>query len=229
MINASAVLLASLVSFGLYTLSVRRPPEWKDECKHDWKRVNLVSLIVSAVSSAVSVALYWGLAYLALVTVTVAVGTLSYCLVQSIYTDFDLHLVDRRMLYLSILVTFSLNFATMSILGSVEPFSVWLMAMLFCGALIFVPGIVGPSDGRALLLTATSAFPILGYHVFFYCMAAFIFLAVGFIFGRAFAVGIKARKPRAVFTYLTGKNYHPMVPFILFPFYVMLLFSAITT
>lgn len=216
---AIALLAAAVAALSLAGFSLATPPAWVEEYKGNWKNLNLRAALIAAVSGGVSVATWASLPFLPLTAIAVSTACLTFATVQALGTDPQLRLVDRRMLYVAMLPPLALHFILMRDQGL--NFTIWLIFIMVSAALIFLPGLMGASDGRALLLVAVAAFPPLGTRYFVWGFVGFIFITL------AYSV-LQARKeaslqtPAAFAKAVIAKRSVPAVPMIILPFAVLL-------
>lgn len=217
---ATPLLAAIAVVVSLAIFSMVRPPAWLHKYEGDWKKTNLLSVLLAAVLAGVSVAAWASTSLLPLTAIAVSTGCLTFACGQAASTDPRLRLVDRRMLTLATLPPLALH--TLVLWGSGSPvLTGWIILMLVSAALIFLPGVMGPSDGRALFLVAAAAFPPLEFHYFVWGFMGFLAIALLY----SFWVAARETKPFAVAPYLRSvitKRSMPAVPMIIAPFALLL-------
>ena len=87
---------------------------------------------------------------------------------------------------------------------------------------------MGPSDGRALLLVAVAAYPIVGFKWFLMGLIFFIFSALIFGFVKTVRQGLPEdeSKGKGFLRRLSFRTRIPAVPFILAPFIVTILLAS---
>lgn len=217
------LVVALLASCGaallLAAFSVLSPPAWREEVKGDWKKINGIAALIAAASGGVSAATWASLPSLPLAAIAVSTACLMFASLQAAVTDPQLRLVDRRMLYVAMLPPLVLHFLLMKDQGL--PFTIWLIFIMVSAALIFLPGLMGASDGRALLLVAIAAFPPLGTKYFVWGFAGFILLALLYSVWKARAEATSS-KPLQFLKAIVAKRSVPAVPMIILPFAVLL-------
>lgn len=198
-----------LLIAGLFFFSTKKKPAWGKELSTPYATVNIISAMSTAVvTGAMS---FFADGFMKSLPVILAVTSLFYVFIQSIFTDVQAHKVDRNVIRVATIVPFPFLVATTEGYLHLE----WIVALLVCGAMVFFPMIMGPSDGRALLMTAALSYPILGVTLFWYCCIAFILLGFVFILLKTLVDSI--RNGGGFVKKLLSKEHYPMVPFILFP------------
>ena len=217
------IMLPLLVSFSLAAalliFSLASPPEWRERFLGSWRKINVISATLAAVGAVFSVATWSSTPPLVLTAIAVSTVSLWFATVQSIYTDPALRLVDRRMLYLSMLPPLILHFIALK--DSQVMLTSWVIFMLASGALIFLPGVMGASDGRALLLVAIAAFPILGFRFLTWGFTGFLLIVICYSIIRALQDRRQGSKDNMLKLF-TKKRSVPAVPMILAPFAVLI-------
>jgi hypothetical protein len=213
-----------MFDLAFYGFAVSKPPEWANKLKVSWRKVNALSLLSACAVTILTAVLCRRLPLLPAAAAILSTSVVTYCLTQSVFTDFTLHLVDRQSLYAAAIVTFPLHLATAIRYDNELLYAPWAIVIIGFGALVFMPGIVGPSDGRALLLVSVSTYPIIESQ-FIQAFAFFIGSALVYILLRALYISCREKKLRTLKRELSGKKQHPMVPFILMPFLLVTIFS----
>lgn len=217
-----AMISAVSIVTALAMISVFRPPEWLDRNERmegSWLPLNIASSVVALLSSLGST---WALSHLtddmlALTTMSVSSAALVFLTIQTTITDMSVRMADRRILNLASLVTGGLGLATLLTIGNESILVTYGMFALLAIAVIFLP-IIGPSDGRALLLVVLSSIPNIG-------LAGFITPMYG-IFALVMIYGIVvAVKSKRISTLWKSKISLPLVPMILAPYAIAVIIA----
>lgn len=213
-----AIISPILTSLALFFVSYWAKEEWmsKDQIKSmGWKRINIVSLLVSLVVS-LSFALAYDMSehYLSSQMLTLsAISALIYCLIQSV-TDFFSRRVYRWTLRSANIIVFVFAAIDLLMHGETKVFAMYVIAVLVVSLLSFVPSI-GMSDVRALQLVAISVIPIVGFFVFVY------YYLIGFTVAiLLYAVILSIMKKD--FKILIKRISIPLVPIIISPALIIL-------
>lgn len=213
-----AIISPILTSLALFFVSYWAKEEWmsKDQIKSmGWKRINIVSLLVSLVVS-LSFALAYDMSehYLSSqMLILAAISALIYCLIQSV-TDFFSRRVYRWTLRSANIIVFVFAAIDLLMHGETKVFAMYVIAVLVVSLLSFVPSI-GMSDVRALQLVAISVIPIVGFFVFVY------YYLIGFTVAiLLYAVILSIMKKD--FKILIKRISIPLVPIIISPALIIL-------
>lgn len=213
-----AIISPILTSLALFFVSYWAKEEWmsKDQIKSmGWKRINIVSLLVSLVVS-LSFALAYDMSehYLSSqMLILSAISALIYCLIQSV-TDFFSRRVYRWTLRSANIIVFVFAAIDLLMHGETKVFAMYVIAVLVVSLLSFVPSI-GMSDVRALQLVAISVIPIVGFFVFVY------YYLIGFTVAiLLYAVILSIMKKD--FKILIKRISIPLVPIIISPALIIL-------
>lgn len=202
----------------LWLRAIKWHPSWAPTLTVSWRDVNSISLAFGVLAAWVSYAGFRDLDFWPLTGVTVSSTVIAYSFMQSAFTDPQVRSVDRKTLYLSMIAPLAVHGWVLSRVEDNPVLVIWIALMMASGALVFLPGLMGPSDGRALLLAAVAAFPILGINWFSYALGGFLGLLVLYSLVMS---GVAARRESSSFLKeLLAKRSLPAVPFILFPFMV---------
>lgn len=207
--------------------SLLRPPAWRERYQGNWARMNFLALLIAVSGAAVTTVAWANLPLLPLTAVAAASASLTFATVQSLHTDPALRLVNRHMLYLAMVLPLLLHGWVLLPQGG-PLVTAWVVFMLAAGALVFLPGLMGASDGRALLLVAVAAFPPLGFRLLSWGLGGFLLLA----FTYAFATGVREvglRRPGKLLQAVGAKKSLPAVPMILAPFALLLPLAGFLT
>lgn len=219
-----AWVLPLLAVAGLHASLLLRPaPAWAEDLKPSWRRINIWSLMAALLFLAVTGFTYRESTPPILGATLLSGGLLGYLLAQSAFTDPLKRRVDRFSLTPAALLLLGAHGGVLLFLKAEDIFVTYLIFALVAGALIFVPRLIGPSDGRAFLLAVAGAFPVLGLTFFTWALggvaALLVLYALGASLRQVQAEGhILSRFPKVFFT----KVSLPAVPLIIAPFALLL-------
>lgn len=211
------VLLGAAVAVLLYLHSVVFKPVWADDLKTDWKTINNISVFPTLLMIWVTFFIFRDLDFWLVTGATVSIAALTYCFTQSAFTDPQVRSVDRRVLYLAMVPPLGVHGYLLTRVEGNPELILWIVLIMASAALVFLP-LMGPSDGRALLLASIAAFPILGINWFTY--ALFGFVAGLLLYNLILAIYRRKTLGVPILKSFAMKTSFPAVPFILFPFVV---------
>lgn len=224
----SVIPLMSLVVLGvLFLSSTLRAPDWNNNLNTNWKKINIISVLIGFAYSMINFGLYWSMHHniIALIGMVLTSAVLGFAFAQSVITDVKLRLVDRKMLFLSVLLSGLSNYGTMFYYHANYLVFLTTIYALVASVFILLPRLIGASDGRALLLITVGAFPLLSIHMFAYgiCLMFISFMVYSFYFswrdyrrGNITLMGI-----------FTNKVSIPAVPIIIFPMMLMIIVGGL--
>lgn len=221
----------SLIIVGvLWVFNNKIKPDWVGELTTSWKKINLIALISSVLFGLITYFIFDNIESLLRFSAVVSSSLLTYCFVQSAFTDTTVRKVDRRTLWFSSIVLLFVNGGLLLVKENEKMLFLYVVCCIVSSILIFIPGLVGASDGRAFLLATAASLPIIGFHLFTRGWIAFLVAIV------LYSVIASSRD------YLLKKEYSfkdfmkilfvkvsiPAVPFILGPFIVIIPLSGLT-
>lgn len=215
------IFLAALAPIGMCIFAIKYRPKFVEGSllSSKWVNLNLLSLGISIVLMISAWILYSSYSVSYTFIAALSAGIMGFVTVQTFSTDFALRLADRRLLRIANAI--SLIAGMWFLISFTDKQMVLLYLLLFLGVslLLFVPAL-GQSDARAMQLVVLSAIPVIGTQGFskgFVLMFVFI-LAYGFIRGIKDGLGFSA---------IITKMSIPMVPLIITPFIIMVLFTPL--
>lgn len=200
-------------------ISFFRKPHWTSENEgldKNWKRLAIYSTIAGVL---------FLLADYALIVVNdfhpftlVYVGVIGFLVFQSFITDVTLRYVDRWVMRAAILVTLAMSIFLMIGYGSETDKVIFAVLFIATLAIGLLPGI-GDSDGRAFQLMILALFPLYGVDGI---KLALIGMLASIII---YYISYSLYKGEWAFKKLLTKLSFPMVPLILTPVLLVLLFG----
>lgn len=220
MILAGFAIVAIVTSLFLIVssfVSIYKRPQWiNDSVLHGkWSKI----IILADVSSLILIYGTWifynsYIIQYRLVSV-MAICSLSFLFFQSIFTDFTLRLVDRRITYLSILLSalFGIWFVV-CFRDQRELILFGLFLLLSIAFLFFTGKSWGPADGQSMILVLLAGYPVLGPQGYFYGIIGISLCTL--IYGTIVSIKKKTLKNISI----------PGVPLIILPFIVLLIINA---
>jgi len=199
-----------LIPAGLLILSLKRKPVWVPEgpLAPFWSKLNYFSFGLSALVSALVVIFYKDYAFTFKGLVALTVAPYAYIFLQTLFTDFKQRLADRRILNISIVFSAILGIIFLNHYNYPDLVN-FVLFFIFTAILFFIPSI-GESDTRALALTLSVAYPIIGLTGIKLALILFFPLLISYFIYLA----IKNKNFKAAFA---ARVSIPMVPFIILP------------
>lgn len=200
-------------------ISFLRKPNWTSQntgLDSNWKRIALYSTIIGVLFVLGSIPLV--LANALYPFSLVLVGIVSFLVFQSFITDFTLRYVDRWIMRIANLIALALGVYLMISYGTETEIVIFTVFTVVAFAIGFLPGI-GDSDGRAFQLMILALFPIYGVDGIKLALMGMILSIIGYY------VAYSSYKKEWEFKKLFTKLSFPMVPLILTPVLIILLFG----
>lgn len=212
-------LLGILGLGGQIAVSYYRRPSWLSEdeaLESNWNRINLYSGLT-------------GLSFGLLATVLALVNgehgqsiafamVGGYVLFQSIFTDMRLRYVDRWIMRFANLVAVIAGVLILSEFGSSSDWVFYLVFTIAAFATGYLPGI-GESDGRAFAFLVLASYPVAATNGVKWSII--LMIASIFVYFIAHSIWKKNLSFSGIFT----KVSFPMVPLIIFPVLIVILFG----
>lgn len=201
--------------FAYVALSTLRKPVWTPPTVN-WKKINLIVAVCSAIYSTFIFFLVKDFSILEQVGALSASASLAYITFQSLYTDPKYRKVDRRLFYLGYPIPIIANFL---LFKEDDAFlTIWFIFMVASLALIFIPKLMGASDGRAFFFFVVALYPIMQYNGFLVVLGGMMLLSVCY----AIYDAIRNKEDKGFFKKVVSIKSMPAVPMILLPALVYL-------
>lgn len=221
--------LAIYIAIGVIAVAVqgavsyRYRPSWLNEDQYlsdNWRKIANQSIIAGA------------LGVLAGVVVTLAFdlrgqaaafgGPIAFAVAQSFHTDFRVRYVDRWILRVAMLSSLATGCVVLALHGIELDWVIYLAAAVVAFGVGFLPGI-GESDGRAFTILALSVYPTIG-------VLGFQVALIGMVIALALYYIITSIRTKSLtLKGLMTKVSFPMVPLILAPTLLVVLFGKLLT
>lgn len=201
------------------TISLLRKPRWLIEDKSleaNWSRLAIISAIIGLVIMilALAISLSMNLHGQALAFA----GPVGFAVAQSFVTDLRVRYVDRWTLRIAALASLAAGILVLSLYG-VE--SDWVIYLVFAAVTLgigFMPGI-GDSDGRSFSILVLACYPTAAIPGLKWAFALIIVAVIVYYVVRSI------REKNWNFRKLFAKLSFPMVPLILTPTLIVVLFG----
>lgn len=225
-------LLVFIMPTFLFWLSVSYQPVWVagGPLEDNWGRINKFSFVFSWLAAVLAYFIYNSFDTLSVMNnvvfddnyfdylkwfVVISAALLGFCLIQTFFSDFSQRYASKNVLFSCNVILFILGLLFYSHYAEKNYVILYVMFFLFATIVIYLPGI-GASDGRAMQLVVATSIPITGFIGFQYGLV--LFLLVLFVYGVGRAIVKKSFKE------LFGKVSLPLVPLIILPFFVLIMF-----
>lgn len=222
------IILGLLIPIVFCLLSVLFPPEWYKETKHQWKNINITSMMISITTTLLFIGYihFFKRNDMFLIAVIVSFASITYSFIQSLFTDFNLRLVDGRLQYLVIFLTGIVNyFIVKSLPGGNDMVNMMIIFSIAGLALnlLMPPSVLGAADFRAFVILSTTILPLFGYQYLTHCIVVFLFLAILYSLIKTYQLKEKDKK---ILIYFMTKTSIPAVPLIIGPAVFVIIYSV---
>lgn len=213
--------LGLLLLCGLYIVSRFRPPEWKEELKFGWSRLNNMALGLSFVVTLTT--LFFSEAD---TPGMLSLPVLIYLTAKSLVTDPALRLAYRHPFTIAIITTGVIHGIGMLRAGREDMLVIMLAFSMLFTALLMFPRMLAQGDTRAILLTVTAAFPVLPVTNLMTSLWISAGLLIAYALVSAIAISVKERRISALGLMFTKVSI-PAVPIFIAPATAMLVVSLV--
>lgn len=216
--------LVAIISISMSVFSIHSKPNWKEFAllAPQWTKINIGSTVTALIAGVVALFGYYDYIWAYQGLAVLVAGLMGHMFFQSIFTDFQLRLVDRRIFRIANLTAAAGGLAFVLAFSNEQNLILYIALVLVATAFTFIPRI-GQSDVRAFQLVLLGTFPIIGIPGFTWSLL----LYGAFIL--AFSIHQLVKKKKFSLSFLLTKVDIPMVPLLLGPTLIILMTFPLLT